>query len=61
MVVGAATHAFVSTDWSLDIDKVGEVQRSLNQTSSNVLDAVDSFFAALRIATGISTGYAQLL
>jgi hypothetical protein len=61
MVVGAATHAFVSKDWSLDVDKIDEVQRSLNQSSSNVLDAIDSFFGALRIVTGINTGYAQLL
>jgi hypothetical protein len=61
MVVGAATHAFVSKEWSLDVDKIDEVQRSLNQSSSNVLDAIDSFFGALRIVTGINTGYAQLL
>lgn len=61
MVVGAATHALVSNGWHVDADEIGEVQRALNQSSSNALDAVDSFFGALRIATGISTGYAQLL
>jgi hypothetical protein len=40
---------------------IGEVSGSLNQSSSNILDATDSFFSALRIATGINTGYAQML
>lgn len=61
MVVGAATHAFVSNGWILDVDSVDEVHGSLGQVSSNVLDAIDSFFGALRVATGISTGYAQVL
>jgi hypothetical protein len=61
MVVGAATHAFVSKDWNLDVDNIDEVRRSLNQSSSNILDATDSFFSALRVATGINTGYAQML
>jgi hypothetical protein len=61
MVVGAATHAFVSTDWRLDVGNTDEVARSLNQSSPNVVDAIDTFFGALRIATGISTGYAQIL
>jgi hypothetical protein len=61
MVVGAATHAFVSKGWNLDVDNIDEVQRSLSQSSSNVLDATDSFFSALRVVTGINTGYAQML
>jgi hypothetical protein len=61
MVVGAATHAFVSNGWSVEVDNIEEVRNSLKQSSSNVLDAIDSFFGALRVATGISTGYAQML
>ncbi|WP_445217738.1 hypothetical protein ACKWRH_38100 [Bradyrhizobium sp. Pa8] len=61
MVVGAATHAFVSNVWSLEVDNIYEVSGSLSEASSNVLDAIDSFFGALRIATGINTGYAQFL
>ena len=61
MVVGAATHAFVSNDWNLEVDNVDEVRRSLGQSSPNVLEAIDSFLGALRVATGISTGYAQML
>jgi hypothetical protein len=61
MVVGAATHAFVSNGWNLEVGNIDEVPKSLSQSSSNVLDATDSFFSALRVATGISTGYAQIL
>ena len=61
MVVGAATHAFVSNGWSIEVDNVDEVPKSLNQSSSNALDAIESFFSALRVATGIETGYAQML
>ncbi|MDP3692630.1 HEPN domain-containing protein [Bradyrhizobium sp.] len=62
MVVGAATHAFISKDWSVnDIDKIEEVGSALNQISSNAVDEADSFFGALRIATGVNTGYAQTL
>ncbi|TFV34581.1 hypothetical protein E4K66_30935 [Bradyrhizobium frederickii] len=61
MVVGAATHAFVSNGWSIDADDVDGVRTSLGQLSTNVLDAADTFFGALRVATGISTGYAQVL
>jgi hypothetical protein len=61
LVAGAATHAFISNGWQLTLHDVAEVSRSLSQTSPNVLDAIDSFFGALRVATGISTGYAQVL
>ncbi|WP_316195373.1 HEPN domain-containing protein [Bradyrhizobium sp. SZCCHNRI3052] len=61
MVVGAATHAFVSTGWTVDVNSIDEVQGSLGQVSSHVLDAIDSFFGALRVATGLNTGYAQIL
>lgn len=61
MVVGAATHAFVSNGWHLDVDQIDQVSASLSQSSPNVSDAVDSFFGALRVSTGISSGYAQML
>jgi hypothetical protein len=60
-VVGAATHAFFSKGWQLSVDDVNDVPGSLGEASPNVLDAIDSFFGALRVATGISTGYAQIL
>lgn len=61
MVVGAATHAFVSNGWTLEVGKVSEVRKSLSQSSSNVLEAIDTFFSALRVVTGINTGYAQIV
>jgi hypothetical protein len=60
-VAHAATHAFVSSGWSLEVDEVGDVSKSLSSASQNALDAVDSFLGALRVATGVKTGYAQLL
>jgi hypothetical protein len=61
MVVGAATHAFVSNGWTLDVENIDEVRPSLSQSSPNVVDAIDSFFGAFRVATSVSTGYAQFL
>lgn len=61
MVVGAATHAFVSNGWEVILHDVDDVSKALSQSPPNVLDAIDSFFAALRIVTGIKTGYAQIL
>lgn len=60
-VADAATHAFVSTGWELEGDTSLEVGRSLRHFSENVKSQVDSFFGAFRIATGIDTGYAQVL
>jgi hypothetical protein len=61
LVAGAATHAFVSKGWQLSIDEIAEASQSLKQVTPNVLDDIDSFFGALRVVTGISTGYAQVL
>jgi Apea-like HEPN len=60
-VVGAATHAFVSNEWHLEDVYPKDVARSLNKSSPNVDDAADSFFGALRVATGVDAGYAQIL
>jgi hypothetical protein len=62
MVAGGATHALVINDWSIEVSDVNEVSKSLNQSPSNdAMDAIESLFAALRIATGIETGFAQIL
>ena len=61
MVAHAATHAFVSNNWSLELETHGEARSGLSNISENVLDAIDVFFGALRTATGITTGYAQVL
>lgn len=60
-VVGAATHAFVAIDWSIETKNRAEVRASLNNPSKNVMDEADLFFAALRGATGAKTGYAQIV
>ncbi len=59
-VVGAATHAFISTAWSVEVTTRDQLRHSLNDPSRNVLDEADLFFAALRGATGAKTGYAQI-
>lgn len=59
-VVGAATHAFVSTSWSVEVTTRDQLRHSLNDPPRNVLDEADLFFAALRGATGAKTGYAQI-
>ena len=60
-VVGAATHAFVSNGWSLDVESITDVHRSLSRISADASDTIDSFFGALRVATGVKTGYAQVV
>ncbi|MGO6880679.1 hypothetical protein ACCS44_17550 [Rhizobium ruizarguesonis] len=59
-VVSAATHAYVSTDWSMPASTIRGVRDGLNDPSQNVLEEIDVFFAALRAATGAITGYAQV-
>ncbi|MCX7560930.1 HEPN domain-containing protein [Sulfitobacter sp. F26204] len=60
-VVHAATHAFVSNHWTIDADEVGDISKSLSSASDNAVQAIESFLGALRAATGVKTGYAQLL
>lgn len=61
MVVGAATHAIISKGWSIPATDSGALSNSLSQATPSVLDEIDRFFAALRIAAGVSTGYAQII
>lgn len=61
MVVGAATHAFVSIGWRLRAGSTETVKSTLRQVPANVVDDIDTFFGALRVASGIRTGYAQIL
>jgi len=60
-VVAAATHAFVSEGWTIEGHDVEHIRRSLGETSANVTDAIDNLFGALRVATGVVAGYAQVL
>lgn len=61
MVVHAATHAFVSNGWSIEVQKHSDAKSGLSNISDNVQHEIDMFFGALRTATGLSTGYAQVL
>ena len=60
-VVEAATHAFVSVGWSLENTSEFDVNSSLRQVPEEATTLIEAFFAALRMATGIDTGYAQVI
>ena len=55
-----ATHAFMSRGWYLLNEEAQLTQKNIS-ASSFPLDHIDTFFASLRIITGINTGYAQLI
>jgi len=61
MVSNAATHAFVATDWTVENTGSGGVHQALDTPGTDVFELIDQCFASLRIATGIDTGYAQVL
>lgn len=58
-VVGAATHAFVLTGWSVENDNPLRLAQSLSRSNPKPREIVDMLFAALRLQTDVSTGYAQ--
>lgn len=58
-VLAAATHAFVLTGWDVPNGNWIELSQALSNFSSEVRERIDALFAALRIETGIETGYAQ--
>lgn len=61
-VVGAATHAFVLTKWSLNgTQGYFNSLRSLSSIDTFPHKEIDTLFAALRMETGYQTGYGQLL
>jgi hypothetical protein len=63
IVIGAATHALVLHGWTmpnLTRDKRDEILFDFRAFAS-VLPQVDNFFAALRVVTGVETGYSQLV
>jgi hypothetical protein len=60
-VMGAATHALVLHDLEFKNRRYYEAFNTYFVFSTYPLDRIDSFFTALRIATGASTGYSQLL
>ena len=60
-VLGAATHALVLNGWELKNDRFSEAFNAFYTASAYPTEQIDKFFTAVRIATGGSTGYAQLL
>ncbi len=60
-VVGAATHAFVITGWHWPNLPWIEMSRNLSFPDARLRERIDEMFGALRLVTGISTGYAQEL
>jgi hypothetical protein len=60
-VLGAATHALVLKGWDIKNDRFYEAFNAFYTASAYPTEQIDKFFTAVRIATGASTGYAQLL
>lgn len=58
-VLAAATHTFVLTGWGIDNGDSFSLYRSLSDFNPEARERIDALFAALRIATGVETGYAQ--
>jgi len=58
-VLGAATHALVLTGWGIGNTDHFELSSSLSKPTEGARQLIDGFFAAMRIVTGIDTGYAQ--
>ncbi len=60
-VVSAATHAFAITGWSWLNQPWFQMVQNLGAYTPALRDKVEELFAALRLVTGVSTGYAQEL
>jgi len=60
-VLPAATHMLVLNNWYIENQNRWQLSEIISEVGAYPLDRIDSFFAALRIVTGFSTGYAQLL
>lgn len=60
-VVHSATHAFVNMNWSIGNQPSSDLGMSLTETTEAAFEVIDSFFAALRLATDAVAGYAQIL
>ena len=59
LVVSAATHALVLTGYEIPSENIWERHRS--ELSFYPVEVVDRFFAAMRVVTGLDTGYAQIV
>ena len=60
-VLAAATHAFVLTGWGAPNGNVLALAQTLSRFNPEVRERIEPLFAALRIETGVDTGYAQEL
>lgn len=60
-VLSSATHALVLRGWELKNESYWQSRDAYSRTSVYPLRQIDRFFSAIRIATGVDTGYAQLL
>ncbi|QWT21251.1 hypothetical protein KPL74_04445 [Bacillus sp. NP157] len=58
-VLAAATHTFVLTGWGIDNGDSFGLYNSLSNFNPEARERINALFAALRIATGVETGYAQ--
>jgi hypothetical protein len=61
LVADAATHAFVSPHWYIEDGDRSDLYSTLNHFATNAVDVIEQFLASLRLATGIDTGYGQIL
>ncbi|GGB69547.1 HEPN domain-containing protein [Blastomonas aquatica] len=60
-VLSAATHAFAITGWHWPNTSWLQMANNLSVHNAELREEIDLLFAALRLATGVSTGYAQEL
>lgn len=60
-VVAAATHAFVVTGWRWPNLPWMQMSTNLAARTPALRDLIEELFAALRLTTGVATGYAQEL
>jgi len=58
-VLAAASHALVLTNWGIPNQAKWSLGETLSSPAPPIAEVVDSFFAALRLALDLDTGYAQ--
>jgi hypothetical protein len=60
-VLSAASHMLVMEKWHISNHNQWQLSELMSSVSAYPDDYINNFFASLRIATGLDTGYAQLL
>lgn len=58
-VLAAATHALILTNWGIPNDSKLSLGETLSNPAPHIAEVIDSFFAAMRLALDLDTGYAQ--